>query len=191
MAIQVEEISADYTGMIVEADYQEYIRYDGTDQATIMPTLVESAIRQAEAYCNATFGDKQYIYQRSEFEPNCAYYLPYAPIRTVDSVKVQNQDGSYTSLTEGTDYVVRGITRKYIILTYNVQITGSIPQILEIEYKAGNATPANVNLQVKEAILQIMSENFENRMEGVVGESVAMLPRTSCVKLAPFRNNVY
>lgn len=186
MSIQVEEVSADYTGMIVEADYQEYIRFDGTDQATIMPTLVESAIRQAEAYCNASFGSKSYVYQNADVDLGCDYYLPFAPVRQVTAVKHIATDGTETVLTEGTNYVVGGLSRKYISFL-SAPSTGAI----NVEYTTGNLDPANVNKQVKEGILQILSENFENRAEAVIGEGVAMFPRSSRVKLASFRNNVY
>lgn len=188
MSIQVEELTADYTGMILEADYQEYIRFDGTDQNTIMPMLIESAIRQAEAYCNASFGAKTYEYQRQVFTSGCAYYLPYAPIRTVSDVKIIAANGTTTALSEGVDYIIGGLKRKYITLL-NVSVS-SINSVLSVEYSSGNADPANVNLQVKEGILKILSENFENRMEGIEGGRIGIskTPRNSKVILAPFRN---
>ena len=170
MSIQTEELTADYTGMITEADYQEYLRFDGTDQATVMPMLVESAIRQAEAYCNASFGNKSYEYQRQVYTSGCNYYLPYAPIRTVTAVKVIATDGTTTTLTNGIDYVIGGLKRKYINLLQTG--AGSLNSVLSVEYSSGNVDPSDVNLQVKEGILTILSENFENRMEGLEGGSI-------------------
>ena len=188
MALQVQEVTADYTGMINEADYQEYLRYDGTDQATILPLMVESAIRQAERYCTASFGLKTYKMQKTDYNISCDIYLPFAPILSVTSASIIAQDGSSTALVVGTDYIVGGLNRKYISLLSGLV---SLNSILEVEYSAGTATPANVNPQVKEGILTILSENFESRMEGLEGSSIAKMPRSSVVKLAPFRNNVY
>lgn len=187
MSIQTQEVTADFTGMIAEADYQEFIRYDGTDQSVILPTLIESAIRQAEGYCNASFGLKTFIYQRQDYISGCPYYLPFAPILAVSAVKVIAQDGTETALSEGLDYVLGGLGRKYVtLLSANYSSSYSV---LQIEYSAGTAIPANVNLQVKEGILTILSENFENRMDGIEG-SIGKMPRNSIVKLAPFRNNI-
>tara|TARA_R110002020_G_scaffold231553_2_gene442746 strand:+ start:7198 stop:7761 length:564 start_codon:yes stop_codon:yes gene_type:complete len=187
MALQVEELTADYTGMINEADYQEYIRYDGTDQSTILPIMVESAIRQAESYCNASFGLKTYKLQKTDYNIACDIYLPFAPILSVSGVNVISEDGNTTALVLGTDYRVGGLNRKYISLLSGLV---SLNSIVEVEYTAGTAIPANINPQIKEGILTILSENFENRMEGLEG-SVSKMLRNSKVKLAPFRNNVY
>lgn len=188
MALQVQELTADYAGMITEADYQEYLRYDGTDQATILPTMVESAIRQAEAYCNASFGLKTYKIQKQDYNISCDIYLPYAPILAVSSVSIISIDGTVTALVDGTDYILGGLNRKYISL-----ISGlfNVNSILEVEYSAGTAIPANINGQIKEGILTILSENFENRMNASEGGNIGKMPLNSKVKLEPFRNNIY
>lgn len=188
MALQVQEITANYTGMITEADYQEYLRYDGTDQATVLPLMVESAIRQAESYCGASFGLKTYKIQKTDFNIACDIYLPFAPILSVSSVSIISQDGTVTPLVLGADYRVGGLDRKYITLLSN---SVDINSVLEVEYSAGTASPPNVNPQVKEGILTILSENFENRMEGLDGGNISKMPRNSVVKLAPFRNKIY
>ncbi len=188
MALQVQELTADYTGMITEADYQQFLRYDGTDQATILPLMVESAIRQAESYCQASFGLKTYKMQKSDYNIGCDVYLPFAPILSVTGVNIISQDGTSTPLVLGTDYRVGGLNRKYISILSN---SVGVNSILEVEYSSGTATPANVNSQIKEGILTILSENFENRMEGLDGGSISKMPRNSIVKLAPFRNKIY
>jgi len=187
MALQVQEVSADYTGMISEADYQEFLRYDGTDQAAILPTLVEGAIRVAEDYCNATFGLKTFVMQKQTFERNCNIYLPFAPIISVQSVKLIAQDGTETVLADGEGYVLGGLDRKYIVLltsTYNET------SILQVEYTAGTQNPANVNAKVKTAILAILSEIFENRMQGI-DAPYNKLPLNSKALLGPYRNNIF
>ena len=187
MAIQVEELSADYTGMIDVADYQEFLRYDGTDQATILPTLIEGAIRTAEDYCNATFGLKTFKMQKQNFEQNCNIYLSFAPILSVQSVKIIAQDGTETLLISGDDYVLSGLNRKYITLLNSPY---SINSVLEIAYTSGIATPANVNAKIKTAILGILSEMFENRMQGI-DAPYNKLPLNSKVLLGPYRNNIF
>ena len=152
MALQVQELTANYTGMITEADYQEYLRYDGTDQATVLPLMVESAIRQAESYCGASFGLKTYKIQKTDYNIACDIYLPFAPILSVSGVNVISEDGTTTALVLGTDYRVGGLNRKYITLLFNSGLV-SLNSILEVEYAAGTASPPNINPQIKEGIL--------------------------------------
>lgn len=192
MALQVQENTADYTGMITAQEYEQYIRFDGTDQDLVMPILVESSIRAAEDYCNATFGLKTFTALFDNVLSGCNLYLPFAPIISVESVKRVSEDGIETSLVLGTDYYVKGLTRKYLVIISTGTITNgayTLPSY-KIDYTAGNATPANVNVKVKDAILGIMEESFENRGQSIVGESVNIIPQNSKVKLGPYRNSV-
>ena len=185
MSLQVEEQTADYTGMITEIDYQEYIRFDGTDQDAILPMLVESSIRQAEAYCNSTFGLKTFKALFEVDECKHTLNLPFAPILSVESVYYVDLEGVESLLTLNTDYYIRGLGRKYLILN-TARYGGSIL----VNYTAGNATPANVNPQVKKGILTILSEAFEVRGNSIIAASVSIVSQNSKVELSHFRNNV-
>lgn len=186
MAIQTEELTADFTGIINEADYQEYIRYEGTDQATILPVLVESAIRQAEAFCSRSFGNKTFKYLNDRICYSIKYYLPFAPIRDVTSVNSVAKDGTETLLVENTDYYIGGLGRKYIVFnSANYGVSYSV------EYSAGLLDPSTIHPNAKEGILKILSEDFENRMDGLSGESISKMSRNSSVLLAPFKNKYF
>ena len=191
MALEVVENSADYTGMITEAEYQEYLRFDGSDQSEVINTFIESAIREAEAYCNASFGNKSFTVHYNQVTTGKALYLPFAPILNVTSVKRIKSDGTETELVLNSDYYLQGLKRKYITIVSQTESTNTYttPSYL-VSYSAGNITPSNTNAKIKEAILQIMSDNFENRDDIMVGSSVVKLGRTSMSKLAPYRNNV-
>lgn len=180
MSIQVDELTADYTGLISDAEREEYQRYNGTDQVNILPVLIESAIRQAEGYCNASFGNKTFDCL-IEAIGGRMYPLPFAPILAVSAVVRVDADGTETAITLNSGYTVLGLSRKYLIFSG----TG----MYKVSYSAGNAIPANVNPQVKNGILTILSECFENR-EDATSDPVVALSRNSRVKLAPFRNKI-
>ena len=180
MAVQVQEVSADYTDMISEAEYQEFLRYDGSDQDNVLPIMLESAIRQAEQYCNASFGNKEYIALFDNAEGGRRYYLPFGKIRAVNTVYSIDSDNVATEITTG--FTVYGLDRKYIVF-----ISAGM---YRVEYTAGNATPSDVDKAVKAAILQILSESWERRDEVLVGESLAMIPRPAATKLSPYRLNI-
>jgi len=180
MAVQVEEVSADYTNFLSDAQIEQYLRFDGADQSAVLPLLTESAIRQAEAYCNATFGNKTIIALFSDACYGKTYYLPFAPIRSISEVASVDVDGVETVITTG--FKTGGLTRKFIEFDSD--------GVYKITYTAGVADPSTQNSAVKEAVLTILSENFENRTEVLAGESITDMPRNSKVKLAPFRNNI-
>lgn len=178
--VQVQELTADYTGILSDNQIEQFLRYDGTDQSDILPLLIESASRQAEDYCNATFGNKTFSALFSEASCDKGYYLPFSPIREVTEVTLIASDGSESVITSG--FNVFGLTQKWIEF--------SSDGMYKVTYSAGTATPANQKATIKEAILTILSENFENRTEVLIGASVTPLPRNSKILLAPFRNNI-
>jgi len=180
MSIQVQELTADYTGLITDAERQEFQRYEGTDQDVILPVLIESAIRQAEGYCNATFGTKTFDCLIDAVAGR-RYPLPYAPILAVSAVVSLDIEETETAEVLNTGYYLGGLARKYISFSGN--------GLYKVSYSAGIAVPANVNVQVKNGILVILSECFEEREEAT-SEPVVKLSRNSKVILAPFRNKI-
>lgn len=183
MTLKVNEKSADYTGMISGEDYQEYIRYDGDDQSTILPLLIETSIRAAESYCNASFGTKTYEVYFNDVVGGCGYELPFGNIRSVTEVaELTDVDGDVPSETVITSGFKLSADSEYIIF--------NSPGSYKVSYSSGLADPSTINKHIKHGILLILSENFENREEVVLGQSVAKLPRNSKVILAPFRNKI-
>lgn len=180
MAIQVEILTEDFTGLISQSEYEEYLRFDGTDQDNVLPFMVVSAIKMAEHFCNASFGNKTIKYQNDSVIAGLKYWLPFPKINSITSVKLNG-----VALSEGTDYVIGGLENKYLIFINGG--TGFNHDIFEVEYSAGYLTPADVNGGIKEGILGILSENFEHRQDSIDG-SVHILPRNSRVKLQPYKN---
>ncbi len=180
MGLEVQEIAADYTDLITADQYQEYLRYDGTDQSNILPVMLESAIRTAEMYCNASFGDKTYTVFKDNIESGKKFRLPFPSIREVTEVVSVDSDGTETVITTG--FATLGLDKKYMIFDTS--------GMYMITYTAGNETPSNTPSQVKEAICQILSENWERRDDIVTGTIVAVVGRNSAVKLAPYRVNI-
>ena len=78
--IQIQEQSADYTNLITDALFQEWLRFDGSDQNEVKTMLIESAIRMAEQYCNATFGNKTYKALYSNVCHGKKYFPPFGKI---------------------------------------------------------------------------------------------------------------
>ena len=189
--VQVEELTYDYTALISDDLFQEWLRYDGTDQATVKPVLLEAAIRSAEDYCNAAFGTKTFAAQFDNVCVGKKYFLPYGNIVSVDAAVRVDGYGNEVALTLNTDYFVNGLKDKFIRIPTERYSTGGNDFIAyKFTYTSGYADPADVNASIKQAILQIAAENFENREDSVLGESVSVFPDSSRIKLNPFRKRV-
>lgn len=179
--LQVKELSADYTNLITQDDYQQFMRDDDTTQSNVIAIMVESAIRQAEAICNASFGTKTYAVYKDGVKGGEKLYLPFAPVRSITEVaKVNQNTGAETVITTG--FATFGMDRKWMVFDAD--------GIYKITYATGYATPANVDKRVKEAILQILSENWERRDQILVGTIRTIVPQNAAIKLGPFRNNI-
>ena len=187
MRVQVEKVSADYTGLVDLPTLKEFIRFDGTDQDTVLPVLVEQGIKLAEDWCNRSFGNKRYIAQFLGITPtDCSMRIPFGPIRDVISVKRIAADGTVTNLVENTDYYIIGLTSKRLIVT-NFNYSVASPQYTyEIEYNAGPLDPSTTDAAVKGAIFKIISDSFENR-ENSITMTINNLPQDAMVSLANYR----
>ena len=192
MSVQISETSADYTGLISDSVFEEWLRFDGSDQDNIKTIIIEGAIREAEAFCQRTFGDKTLVVLYDNIERGKRYYLPLSPVRTVSEVLRIDGDGTETELTEGTDFYIQGITAKWITFVkqnYTLSVNGVLPTY-KITYTAGNADPSDVPNDIKRLILHDVAEHFENREDNIVDGSVTVLSNNSKKLLKKYRTRV-
>jgi uncharacterized phiE125 gp8 family phage protein len=192
MSLQISETSADYTGLISDTVFQEWLRFDGSDQDNIKTIIIEGAIREAEAFCQRTFGDKTLVVLYDCIERYKKYYLPLAPVRSVSEVLKIDADGTETTLVNGTDYYIQGITGKWItFVKKNYTTSGStVPPTYKITYTAGNADPSTVPNDIKRLILHDVAEHFENREENIIDGSATILQNNSKKLLQKYRTRV-
>lgn len=156
LTVQIQ--SSTYTGLISEDEYRQHLRYEGTDQAAILPVYLEAAIRQAEDFCNASFGAHTIAATFTEAVSGKRYELPFGQVTNVTSVTNTegaavttyelSHDKSFITFTEDGNYIVT--------------------------YTAGGT----INNEVKVACLMIMSELFENRENSGNAGTMPMNSRT-------------
>ena len=83
--------------------------------------------------------------------------LSRGPHVSITSVKVEDEDGNETTLTEGTHYKIEGMKYKRL---YDFTVTGK----LTVEYVSG-FTEAKRPKQIRPAILQEINLQFKNRQD--------------------------
>lgn len=182
MRLQTNIDSADYTGLMPIADVKEYIRFDGTDQDTVLPTIIQGSINLAEGYTQQSFGNKVITAEYSEVCAGKKYRLPFGYHRDVTSVTMVALDGTETLLTLGVDYYITGLNLKnFILVNYHYSDAS-----YRVVYEAGPLDPSTVDNDVKNAIYKIISDSFENR-ENSITVSINSVPQDAIVLLGNHR----
>ena len=104
--------------------------------------------------------------------------LPFGNLTSVSYVKWKDTDGTETTLVENTDYVVvqNGTQCGFVGLLYG----GSWPSgelyphnPITIRYVCGWATQAEVPISVKQAVKRWCVNNYANRGDDVIGQTVS------------------
>lgn len=103
--------------------------------------------------------------------------IPFGNLQSVTSVKWKDTDGTETTLTENTDYLVElnGDQCGFIVLPYGVSWpSGTLhpSKPITIEFVCGYGLAADVPSTVKSAIKIRCSQLYENRGENIIGQVV-------------------
>ena len=164
---------------ITTAEAKLWMKQDFTDDDTLIASLIKSARKMAEQYCNRAFVDQSWT-----LSLNCMpgiIPLPKGYIDSVTSVKVIADDG--TSTTEAaTKYQVKTGDEGKLVLESGQTWTTSDGKIgvMEIEYVVGYGDSDDVPDGIKTAIKQLTAYIYENR-------EMQDLPRFAKTLLEPYR----
>lgn len=161
-----------------------------TAEDDLLIRILQSAIDDAEDFTGrqlltATF--KGYL---DEFPPDKDYIeLPFGNLQSVTSIKYKDSDGTETTLTENTDYLVEtnvdatlgGDQVGRIVLPYgvswpSVELYPSNP--ITIEFICGWTSAVYVPSKIKQAILLMAADRYADRGEPIVGALVTQESRT-------------
>lgn len=123
------------------ADLRTWLALDSTDQDTMLATIVISARMKIEKLTGTAIGARTYTYTAEMFD-NGVMELPFPPVVSISSVKVDNGDGTTDTIDSGS------YTLKNNILGY---LSGA-GSVLIIEYITGvTATELEKQLILKQA----------------------------------------
>lgn len=110
--------------------------------------------------------------------------LPRPPLQEVVSVEVEQGPGNWLSLPS-TDYVVDVMEEPGILFPSSGYWNGSK---FRITYKAGYGDNGNdVPFPIRQAMLLLIGDWYENRQNIVTGVNLRELPRASMELMAPYR----
>ena len=124
--------------------------------------------------------------------------LPYSPVQSVTSVTRIQNDVS-TLLTEGSDYYVMANRDKYLNMNTISYTNGFLypkdrfhnSDSLEVVYVSGYGDEKeDVPELIREAILRIVSTNYESRNNFITGTTIAKAPNEAKALLKPYKRHI-
>jgi uncharacterized phiE125 gp8 family phage protein len=129
-------------------------------------TTRRALLTQTRYYYLDQFPDKNYI------------VIPFGNLQSVTSVKYKDSDGTETTMTVTTDYLVElnGEGCGRIVLPYGVSWPSFTPypsNPITIEFVCGWTAAASIPKKIKHACLMICADLYANRGEKIIGQSVA------------------
>lgn len=176
---------------------KEWSRVNGTKDDALLGALIDSATRMAEDFTARAFitQDWQITFDSLPFEtfviPDIPRLieLPRPRLQSVLTISVFKEDDTEVAQTL-TDFIIDTNSEPGRIMPKpGFSWPSGLRSIdsVKITYRAGYGAAAAVPETIKTAIKMMVSDSFENRESWVVGATVATIPRTAEILLAPYR----
>lgn len=165
------------TEPITTAEAKTHLRVDFSDEDTYIDTLIASARKYCEAYCNRVFITQTWIQLEDEF--NDVIELKVNPVISLTSLKYYDTNESQQTLTDNTANFQKRFNRDVAKIYEGT--TNDFPNIstkwvepIEITYVCGYGAASAVPDDIKHAIKLMVAHLYENR--DMVHRPVASMP---------------
>jgi len=139
-----------------------------TYEDTLLTSIITAAREQVEDITGRSLITQTWDYYLNSFPRDNHITLPFGNLQTVTSVAFTDSDGTVTTLTAGTDYLVEanGETFGRLVLPYGMTwpsdtLYPSNP--IAIRFVCGWTSAALVPFKIKAAMLLVASDLYENR----------------------------
>ena len=171
--------AANTTASLTTAEAKTHLRIDFSNDDTYIDNLVRVAEATCEKYTNRYFLDTTVIQHCDTWEETKILYS--SPVSAVSSIKYYDNDGVLTTWTTD-DYDVSLVDPCRIALADTKAYPSVQDRIaaIQVEYVVGYGSAASsVPLQIKQAMLVMVAQMYENRQSVIVGRTAAKIPMTA------------
>jgi phage conserved hypothetical protein, phiE125 gp8 family len=150
-------------------EVKNYLKVDTSADDTLITTLLQSAREVAERYLNQAL-ITQTITEKLDRLSNPTIYLSISPVITVSSFQFNDGQNSVQTFNAANYVVDNFLKPARLALAYNSTwptLFGNINDVT-IVYTAGyGATVASVPMQIRQAILMMIADSYDNREDYV------------------------
>lgn len=151
------------------SEVKNYLKVDTSADDTLITTLLQSAREVAERYLNQAL-ITQTITEKLDRLSNPTIYLSISPVITVSSFQFNDGQNSVQTFNAANYVVDNFLKPARLALAYNSTwptLFGNINDVT-IVYTAGyGATAASVPMQIRQAILMMIADSYDNREDYV------------------------
>lgn len=144
------------------AEVKAWLKIDGTDEDTLLESLIVSATAECEAYSGLSFITRTRTVKLSSFSGKDVI-LPYGPVTELTSIEYTDEDDAPQTIADS-DYTVdiaSGLAR--VRVTESWPYTNRSLSNVVLTYVAGYADAASVPEVIKTAIKQKIALDYEKR----------------------------
>ena len=169
------------------ADAKLHLRVDGTTDDTLITALIVAARKWAEEYTGRQFVTATWDWFLDGFCPSFSVPLP--PLQSVTSIKYLDTTGTEQTLASST-YRVDAVSEPgRIALDYGKSWPSTHPVInaVTVRFVAGYGAAAAVPEPIRQAILILIGELYEQRQESIIGNIQSSVPFGVRALLTPYK----
>jgi uncharacterized phiE125 gp8 family phage protein len=162
---------------ITTAEAKAQLRVDFSDEDTYIDTLIASARKYCEAYCNRVFITQTWVQLEDKF--TSPIELRVNPVISLTSLKYYDTNESQQTITDDTDNFQKRFNRDVAKIYEGVvndfpNVSTSWVEPIEITYVCGYGSASDVPDDIKHAIKLMVAHLYENR--DMVSRPIASMP---------------
>jgi len=166
------------------AEAKTHLRVSTNTDDSYIESLIATAQQEFELYCNISIMQKTfYQYCDTWCDTKQLYHSPVANSNTlsVTAITYYNLNNVITTWN-ATNYLVDGASTPARV---SLNLDKDYPDIADrknaiiIQYSSGFKLPSSVPQGIKQGVLILVGQWYENRQEAVVGRSVGSIPMTA------------
>lgn len=164
-----------------------------TEEDDYLQALIDTATDVADKYCNISIMQQTYVQYADKWDDTIQlFHSPIEGSGAADMVEVEYiGEGNTTYSTWAiTQYIFDKYTCPLRLMAAPNVVYPDIENRLnaiKIEYKVGYGTASDVPKGIKQALLIMVGQWYENRQEAIVGRSVGTIPMTATYILDKYR----
>jgi len=141
--------------IITLGDVKNYVRIDSDDDNAIITNMITQARIWCENYISRDIVPKNRTYYLGE--TSGLFDLPFAPVATIVSVTVEGEAATYT---------------EYGLDDLSIELDGGPSSNVKVTYTTSGLNDG----LIKQALLQMVSNLYDNRADFVTGTIVSQIP---------------
>ena len=168
-------------------EVKDHLRVDGSDDDALISVLITAARKWAEEYTGRQFVTATWDWFLDGFCPSFSAPLP--PLQSVTSIKYLDTAGAEQTLDAAT-YRVDAVSEPgRIALDYGKTwpSTYSVINAVTVRFVAGYGAAAAVPEPIRQAILILIGELYEQRQESIIGNIQTAVPFGVRALLTPYK----